>query len=137
MFISWRNTWTLKIIISMYFINGNCLNISTLVFYFQLFYSQQLFEQPHIAASHISFLRSYFENINLEDPHQVVFMDETWVHMNGSESNMWSDDTSQSVKKRRPTTSTMYIILHAGTRNGLVSGTSLIFVSGTKFGRLP
>jgi hypothetical protein len=44
------------------------------------------------------------------------------------------DGTSQSVKKRRPATSTKYIILHAGTRNGFVPGASSTFVSGTKSG---
>jgi hypothetical protein len=72
--------------------------------------------------------------MNLEVPHQVVFLDGTWVYANGSELKMWSDGTSQSVKKRRPTTSTRYIVLHAGTRNGFVSGASLIFVAGTKSG---
>jgi hypothetical protein len=64
MFISWKNSWTLKIIISMPFINDSYLNISTLdsfIYLFIYFYRQQLFEQPHIAASHISFPRSYFE----------------------------------------------------------------------------
>jgi hypothetical protein len=102
--------------------------------YFYLFSRQQLFEQPHIAASCISFLRSYFENMNLEVPHQLVFLDETWVYANGSESKIWSDGTSQSVKKRGQTTSTRYIILHSGTWNGFVSGASSIFVSGTGSG---
>jgi hypothetical protein len=64
----------------------------------------------------------------------MVLLDETWVYANGSELKMWSDGTSQSVKKRRPRTSTRYIVLHAGTRNGFVSGVSLIFVAGTKSG---
>jgi hypothetical protein len=72
--------------------------------------------------------------VDLEVPHQVVFLHENWVYVNGSESKIWSDGTSQSVKKGRPTTSIRYIILHAGTRNGFVSGASLIFVSGTKSG---
>jgi hypothetical protein len=64
----------------------------------------------------------------------VVFLDETWVYANCSELKMWSDGTSQSVKKRRPATSARYIFLHAGTRNGFVSGASLIFVADTKSG---
>jgi hypothetical protein len=71
--------------------------------------------------------------MNLEIPHQVVFQDETWVYANGSELKKGSDGTSQSVKKRRPT-STRYIVLHAGTQNGFVSGASLIFFAGTKSG---
>jgi hypothetical protein len=96
--------------------------------YFYLFSRQQLFEQPHISPNHISFLRTYFENMNLEVPHQVVFLDETWVYANGSESKIWRDGSSQSVKKRGLTTSTRYIILHAGTQNEFVSGASLISV---------
>jgi hypothetical protein len=72
--------------------------------------------------------------MNLEVSHQVVVMVETWENANDSESKMWSDGTSQSVKKRRPTTSTRYIILHAGTRNSVVSGVSLILISGIKSG---
>jgi hypothetical protein len=34
MFIPWKNTWKLKIIISMYFINGNSLSINTFDSYF-------------------------------------------------------------------------------------------------------
>jgi hypothetical protein len=63
-----------------------------------------------------------------------VFLVETWVYANGSESKIWRDGTSQSVKKRGLTTSTRYIILHAGTQNGFVSGASLIFIPGTKSG---
>jgi hypothetical protein len=77
---------------------------------------------------------SYFENINFEVPYQVVFPDETWMYANGSKSKLWSDGTSQSVKTKRPTTCTRYIILHAGTQNGSVSGASLIFVSDKKWG---
>jgi hypothetical protein len=72
--------------------------------------------------------------MNLEIPHQVVFLDETWVYANGSESKIWSNGTSWAAKKRRPTTSTRYIILHTGTRNGFVSGKSFISVSGMKSG---
>jgi hypothetical protein len=67
--------------------------------------------------------------MNLEIPHQVVFLDETWVYANGSELKMWSDGTSQSVNKRR-LTSTRYIVLHAGTQDGFVSGASLICIAG-------
>jgi hypothetical protein len=93
MFISCRNTWTLKIIISVYVINDNYLNICTLDSYFYLLCKQQLFEQPYIAASYISLVRSCFENMNLEFPHQVVFLHETWLYATGSESNMSSDGT--------------------------------------------
>jgi hypothetical protein len=55
-----------------------------------------------------------------------VFLDETWVYANDSESRMWIVGTVKSVKKIKPTASdTRYIILHAGTQNGFVSGTSL------------
>jgi hypothetical protein len=78
----------------------------------------------HFINGYYQFLRSYFENMNLEVPHQAVFMGETWENGNGSESKMWSDGTSRSVKNRRPTTSTTHIIFHSGTRNGFVSGAS-------------
>jgi hypothetical protein len=60
----------------------------------QLFYSLQLFKQPHVAVSFIMFLRIYFENMNSEVPHEVVFLDEIWVFSNSSESKIWDDGTS-------------------------------------------
>jgi hypothetical protein len=73
--------------------------------------------------------------MNLEVPHQVVFLDETWVFFNGIEFKIWKDSTSQSTKKgRMPTQSTSYIIVHAGTQNGFISGLSSSFVSGVKRG---
>jgi hypothetical protein len=63
-----------------------------------------------------------------------VFLDENWMYANGSKSKLWSDGTSQSIKKKRPTICTRYIILHIGTQNGFVSCASLIFVSGMKYG---
>jgi hypothetical protein len=45
---------------------------------------------------------------------------------------MLSGGTRQSGKKGRPTATTRYNILCAGTQNRFVSGTSLIFVPGTK-----
>jgi hypothetical protein len=44
-----------------------------------------------------------------EVTHQVVFLDENCEYANGSELKIWSDGTSQSVNKRRPTTTTRYI----------------------------
>jgi hypothetical protein len=82
--------------ISMYLINGSCL-ISTSNSYFLLFYRQKALEKPHIAASHTSFLRSYFKNMNLEALYQIVFLDEKWGYANGTEFKMWSDVSSQSL----------------------------------------
>lgn len=56
-----------------------------------------------------------------------------WVYANGSESKMCTDGTSHFVKKKSPTNG-RYIILHALTWNGFISGTILIFISGTKLG---
>jgi hypothetical protein len=61
----------------------------------------------------------------------VVFLDKTWVHVNGIKSKMWSDGTIKSVQNRT-STSTRYIILQAGTQNGFLSGASTTFVSGMR-----
>jgi hypothetical protein len=84
-------------------------------FYLYLFSRQQRFGQSHIAASHISFLKTYFENMNSEFPHQLVFLDEAWANVNGNVSKIWNDGISQSVKKMGATVSTRYIILCGGT----------------------
>jgi hypothetical protein len=69
---------------------------------FLLFYKHQVFKQPHYnATSHNMFLMKYFENMSLEILHWVVFLGGTWVFMNGSNTKMWSDGTSQSARKRR------------------------------------
>jgi hypothetical protein len=70
---------------------------------------------------------------NLHAPHQVVFLDETWVNANASESKMWSDGSSQSVKKRTPITSTRHIVSH-DVNTKWICVVSLIFVSRTKSG---
>jgi hypothetical protein len=54
------------------------------------------------------------------------------VCANGSESILWIDDTSESVKREQ--TSTKHVIFCAGTGNGFVSVASSIFVSGAKLG---
>jgi hypothetical protein len=71
--------------------------------------------------------------MNLQAPHQVMFLDETWVNANDSESKMWSDGTSQSIKKRTPLTSTWHIVSHA-VNTKWICVESLIFVSHTKSG---
>jgi hypothetical protein len=71
--------------------------------------------------------------MNLQAPHKVVFLDETWVNANGTESKMWSDGTSQSVKKRTPITSTRHIVSHDVNTNWICVE-SLIFVSCTTSG---
>jgi len=58
--------------------------------------------------------------MNSEIPHLVVFLDETWVFAIGIEPRILSDGTSQTAKKKRPTASTRYSIVHAGTLNGFV-----------------
>jgi hypothetical protein len=60
-----------------------------------------------------------------------VFLDETWVYVNGSGFKTWGNDTSRSVKKRR-LTSSGYIVLTDGTQNGFASSMSLRFVLGKK-----
>lgn len=67
----------------------------------------------------------------LEVPHQVEFLDEALVHANGSEPEINSDGSSQSVRKRGQATRLRCINLHAWTQNGFVSRARFIFVSGT------
>jgi hypothetical protein len=61
-----------------------------------------------------------------------MLLDETWVFANASDTKMWSNRTRQSGRKTRSETSTEYITVHDGTRNKLVSATSLIFLPGGK-----
>lgn len=77
--VSYRSTWRLKLIISMYFMCGSYINISTLVSYFWLFCRQQLFDHPPHCCQSYQLLRCYFKNLNLEVRHDVVFLNETCV----------------------------------------------------------
>jgi hypothetical protein len=60
--------------------------------------------------------------MNSEIPHQVVFLDESWVFATGSESKICHGGTSQSTKMRGLTTSSGHIIVHAGTLNDFFLG---------------
>jgi hypothetical protein len=93
------------------------------------------FEQPNIAASLTRFLRSCSGNMNSDGPHRVMFLYETLVFANGTESRIWNDSTSQSAKKR-PVLYARYSIAYAVTQSGYVSGASFNFCFRCQVGRL-
>jgi hypothetical protein len=76
------------------------LNIGALDTYFWLVYRLQLFEQLHIAANLIKFLRSYSENMNSEIQHEEVLLDEICVFANSSNSKIWNVAIASLLRRR-------------------------------------
>lgn len=60
--------------------------------------------------------------MNLEVPHQVVFLEESWMHTSGSELKMLVMALASPLRRGDQ----QYIILLAGTRNGFLSVASFI-----------
>lgn len=87
-----------------------------------------LCELAHIAHKRVVFLKNYVKNLELSE-RQLVFTDETWIFSKGQCRTSWQDDTPKSVRKPLGDGGKRFIILHAGTREGFISGASLIFSS--------
>ncbi|KAI4467863.1 hypothetical protein MML48_2g00015386 [Holotrichia oblita] len=65
-------------------------------------------------------------------PRPVVFLDETWIYEKGNKGKSWQNDSVKSVRKPEGYDGKRFIILHAGTENGFISGASLMFASNNK-----
>lgn len=87
-----------------------------------------LCEQPNIIFKRVNFLRQYIDHLN-EGLFETVFLDETWIFLNGTNRRTWQDESTKSVRKVRGSGGKRFVVLHAGTRNGFISGASLIFSS--------
>jgi hypothetical protein len=62
---------------------------------------------------------------------QFVYLDETWIFAKGGFKRSWDDDSSKCVK-HTGSEGKRYIILHAGSRNGFITGADLVFSSTNK-----
>lgn len=87
-----------------------------------------LCEQPNIIFKRVNFLRKYIDHLN-NGLRETVFLDETWIFLNGNNRRAWQDESVKSVRKVRGSGGKRFIVLHAGTRKGFVPGASLIFSS--------
>lgn len=88
-----------------------------------------LMEKTTIAAQRATFLRKYQENLKLQFPRNVVFLDETWIFSKGTKMLSWQDGSSKSVRKPLGFDGKRFVVLHAGNKEGFVTNGSLIFAS--------
>ncbi|XP_050516194.1 uncharacterized protein LOC126891059 [Diabrotica virgifera virgifera] len=90
-------------------------------------------EASHVVEMRHNFLRMYHENDQKgANKMPLIFLDETWIFSSGSVRS-WQDGTNEGIRKRTGD-GMRYIILHAGSENGFIDGSSLIFKSGSKTG---
>ncbi|XP_069682546.1 uncharacterized protein [Periplaneta americana] len=96
-------------------------------------------ESEAIQFKRSCFLRECVRNMESESPKPVVFLDETWIFMNGSATHSWSKPAIVGGKvqrvMRRPAEGGRLVIVHAGTYNGFIPGADLIFASNLKTGQ--
>lgn len=90
-------------------------------------------EQPNIQLKRTRFLREYVDNLKSISPLQCVFLDETWIFSKGSFRKSWQDNTLATSSKKSGE-GYRYIVLHAGTADGFVENSNLVFKSGTQKG---
>ncbi|XP_072397975.1 uncharacterized protein [Diabrotica undecimpunctata] len=82
-----------------------------------------IIEQTSIAALRARFLLKYMENLESVFTRKVVFLDETWIY------STWQDNSAKSVRKAGGYNGKRFVIVHAGSRKGFVSGENLLFCS--------
>lgn len=87
-----------------------------------------LCEQQNIVYKRVDFLKRYINHLD-DGLRDTVFLDETWIFSRGTNRRAWQDGSIKSVRKIRGSGGKRFIILHAGSRNGFISGASLIFSS--------
>lgn len=87
-----------------------------------------LTEKTSIATTRLHFLRQYLTNKEC-GLREVVFLDETWIYSKGSARKSWQDENVKSVRKPEGYDGKRFIVLHAGSRRGFITGSSLLFAS--------
>lgn len=95
-----------------------------------------LLEKSHIIAKRRQYMKTIKANNQLQNPRPIVYLDETWIHTNYTKTKTWID-----IKSKKPSgpevpssKGARFIIVHAGTKNGFVSGASLLFQANKKIG---
>ncbi|XP_046671567.1 uncharacterized protein LOC124361550 [Homalodisca vitripennis] len=84
-----------------------------------------LLERPDVVAWRCRFLRQ-MKNLNLDE---VVWIDETWVNTNHSQTNAWTDDSVQGTMSVPLGKGGRMILLHAGNSKGFIPNSLLLFSS--------
>ena len=93
-----------------------------------------LMERSDIIVRRAAYLRRIRKNDSLvEDKKTVIFLDKTWIHPIYTVGKYWQDNNMLGVMKI-DTAGQKWIIVHAGSEEGFISGAYLIFKSKTKSG---
>jgi transposase len=90
-----------------------------------------LCEQKHVVVLRQRFLREYVHLLETRTYKQFVYLDETWIFAKGGFKRSWDDGSSKCVK-HTGSEGKRYIILHARSRNGFITGADLVFSSTNK-----
>ena len=86
-----------------------------------------IYEQPRVIQQWHDFLRRLRRNRNETEGRPVVYLDETWVNAHHGRDTMWIDADGEAGWKRPSGKGGCLIILHAGTAEGWIDGTELVF----------
>ncbi|XP_073967455.1 uncharacterized protein [Choristoneura fumiferana] len=90
--------------------------------------SYVLIEIPRIAVQRARYLRKIRENDDLADSKKlVVYLGTTWLHSNGSEHQSQSSSDRKSLSEH-----SRWIMIHAGSENGFVSGAQAVWKAESK-----
>ncbi|XP_049868104.1 uncharacterized protein LOC126375422 [Pectinophora gossypiella] len=93
-----------------------------------------LIEKDNIKAWRARYLRRIRENDALgPDKKPVIYMDETWIHAHYTVSKCWQSSRDKGVRKN-DSPGQRWVIVHAGSENGFVSGAGLVFKAKCKTG---
>lgn len=95
-----------------------------------------LMEKDHIAAARHKYIRKITEyrNMPLDERKPIVYLDETYIHVNYKPTKSWQDPSTASTSKMVTNISKgkRYVIVHAGSESGFVDNAFLIFGSKSK-----
>jgi hypothetical protein len=84
-----------------------------------------LMEQPHITRLKITFLKKYLQFKN--EGVIFIFLDETWLYLNGSPVKMWVHSTDlRGQPAKVKSEGKRFTVLHAGCSDGFLDGCSLL-----------
>lgn len=85
--------------------------------------------QPRIQSLRYSFAKLYHKLV-IERKLRVIFLDETWIYIKGSNvCKEWTDGTAEGSFVRSISKGARFIVVHAGGRDGWVEGAGLLFAS--------
>ena len=88
-----------------------------------------VYEQPLIIVHRHQYLRSIRQYRSEDRP--IIYLDETWANSHDGHARMWVEDACQGSTsggiRKPPGKGNRLIVLHTGSREGLVKDAALVF----------